>query len=149
MKIVVASDHRGFLLKAAIRQLLIDQGHEVHDLGPETADSVDYPDFAERVGRHVGPSDADRGILICGSGIGMSLAANKLPRVRAAVCWNPTVAEFSRRHNDANVLCLSADYVDPDTNLQIVTTWLRTEFEGGRHARRVAKIHRLESRHSG
>ena len=145
MKIAIGSDHRGFEAKRRIVSLLQQLGHEVHDLGPESKDSVDYPDYAFEVARAVGQGGAERGILICGTGIGMCIAANKVPGVRAAPCHDSITAEMSRRHNDANVLCLSADLMGDELIDRMVRIWLETPFDGGRHARRVEKIVRYES----
>ena len=140
MKIAVASDHRGFEVKGKILSVVRDLGHEAVDLGPEVAESVDYPDFAAKVAGAVSDGKVDRGILICGTGIGMAIAANKFHGVRAASCHDDLTAEMSRRHNDANVLCLSADLLGDRLVNRMVEIWLNTEFEGGRHARRVDKI---------
>src|SRR5262249_34496960 len=145
MKIAVGSDHRGYELKRRVVALLAQLGHEVLDLGPEGGESVDYPDFAFQVARAVGEGKADRGILVCGTGIGMCIAANKVRGVRAAPCHDSITAEMSRRHNDANVLCLSADLLGEELIERMVRIWLETEFEGGRHARRVDKITRFEA----
>jgi ribose 5-phosphate isomerase B len=144
MKIAVASDHRGFVIKGKILTMISDLGHESMDFGTDSAESVDYPDFAEKVARAVSEKTADRGILICGTGVGMCITANKLPGVRAASCHDDLTAEMSRRHNDANVLCLSADLLGDRLVNRMVEIWLRTEFEGGRHARRIDKINRIE-----
>src|SRR5207302_1637820 len=120
-------------------------GQEVLDVRPQSADSVDYPDFAFQVAQAVREGRVDRGILICGTGIGMCIAANKVPGVRAAPCHDSITAEMSRRHNDANVLCLSADLLGEELIERMVRLWLETEFEGGRHARRVEKIARFEA----
>ena len=145
MKIAVGSDHRGFEVKRRITTVLQQMGHEVLDVGPPGRESVDYPDFAFQVALAVGEGRADRGILVCGTGIGMCIAANKVPRVRAAPCHDSITAEMSRRHNDANVLCLSADLLGDELIDRMVRIWLETEFEGGRHARRVDKITRYEN----
>jgi ribose 5-phosphate isomerase B len=145
MKIVVGSDHRGFEAKQRLVESLRRQGHEVLDVGPEGRDSVDYPDYAFQVAEAVSAGRAERGILICGTGIGMCIAANKVKNVRAAPCHDQITAEMSRRHNDANVLCLSADLLGEDLIERMVRIWLTTEFEGGRHARRVEKIVKFES----
>jgi ribose 5-phosphate isomerase B len=147
MRIAIGSDHRGFQVKAKISDLLQKLGHEVVDCGACGTDSVDYPDFAELVGLKVGSGEVDRGILICGSGIGMAIAANKIPGVRAAPCHDDLTAEMSRRHNDLNLLCLSADMLGEKLIDRMVEIWLNTPFEGGRHARRVEKIAQLEQRH--
>ena len=145
MKIAIGSDHRGYEVKRRIVALLNKLGHEVLDVGPEGRDSVDYPDFAFQVAQAVGTGRVDRGILICGTGIGMCIAANKVRGVRAAPCHDSITAEMSRRHNDANVLCLSADLLGEELIERMVRIWLETEFEGGRHARRVEKITRFEN----
>jgi ribose 5-phosphate isomerase B len=145
MKIAVGSDHRGFDVKRRVVSLLQHLGHEVLDKGAEGPESVDYPDYAFQVARAVGEKQVDRGILICGTGIGMCIAANKVPGVRAAPCHDSITAEMSRRHNDANVLCLSADLLGEELIDRMVRIWLETEFEGGRHARRVDKIARYEA----
>jgi ribose 5-phosphate isomerase B len=146
MKIAIGSDHRGFDAKKRITTLLEKLGHEVTDVGPFGSESVDYPDFALQVANAVGTGQVDRGILICGTGIGMCIAANKVPKVRAAPCHDSITAEMSRRHNDANVLCLSADLLGDELIDRMIRIWLSTEFEGGRHARRVDKITRYENR---
>ncbi|MDO8140795.1 MAG: ribose 5-phosphate isomerase B [Candidatus Brocadiales bacterium] len=141
MKIALASDHRGFDFKKRVVSMLPQMGHTVKDFGTTTStESVDYPDFGLKAARSVGSGDCDRGILICGTGIGMSLVANKVKGVRAAVCHNLYTVEMSRRHNDSNVLCIGADVVDQELLEQKVKLWLDTPFEGGRHARRVDKI---------
>jgi ribose 5-phosphate isomerase B len=145
MKIAIGSDHRGFDAKSRIVALLHQHGHEVYDAGPQVRDSVDYPDFAFEVAKAVGDSRAERGILICGTGIGMCIAANKVRGVRAAPCHDCITAEMSRRHNDANVLCLSADLLGEELIDRMLRIWLETAFDGGRHARRVEKITRFES----
>jgi ribose 5-phosphate isomerase B len=145
MKIAIGSDHRGFEVKRRIVSLLQRLNHEVLDFGPVSSDSVDYPDFAFQAAQAVSEKRVDRGILICGTGIGMCIAANKVPGVRAAPCHDSITAEMSRRHNDANILCLSADLLGGELVDRMVRIWLETEFEGGRHARRVDKITRFES----
>lgn len=144
MRIAVGSDHRGY----SVRSKLIDQlrrlGHEVEDLGAFKDESVDYPDVAALVAGKVSQQQADRGILVCGTGLGMCIAANKFPGVRAAPCHDDLTAEMSRRHNDANVLCLSADLLGERIMDRILETWLSTAFEGARHSRRVEKIGDLE-----
>ena len=133
MKIAIGSDHRGFEVKRRIVALLGQLGHEVLDVGPEGKDSVDYPDFAFRVAQAVGGGAAQRGILICGTGIGMCIAANKVHGVRAAPCHDSITAEMSRRHNDANVMCLSADLLSEELMERMVRIWLETAFEGDRN----------------
>lgn len=144
MKIAVASDHRGFHIKGKILTHLQELGHEAHDYGPENAETVDYPDYAAKVAQAVSTRQIDRGILICGTGMGMCITANKFPGVRAASCHDDLTAEMSRLHNDANILCLSADLLGDRLVNRMVEIWMRTEFEGGRHARRVEKIAEYE-----
>jgi ribose 5-phosphate isomerase B len=146
MRISIGSDHRGFHIKAKLVELVKGLGHEVDDEGTHDSQSVDYPDIAAAVARKVSEGRAERGILICGTGIGMAIAANKLPGVRAATCHDEVTAEMSRRHNDVNVLCLSGDMLGERRMDRMVQIWLETEFEGGRHARRVGKIADLEAR---
>lgn len=145
MKIVIGSDHRGVEIKARLADAIRSMGHEVLDIGADGAESVDYPDFAFEVASRVGKGEMNRGLLICGTGIGMSMAANKVRGVRAAACQDVLTAEMSRRHNDANVLCLSADLLGEDQMVQMIRIWLETPFEGGRHARRVDKIAKIEN----
>ncbi len=149
MKVAVGCDHRGFAIKQKIVELLRRLGHDVHDFGTSSGEAVDYPDFALEVARAVAESRADRGILICGTGIGMSIAANKIRGVRAAPCHDDITAELSRRHNDANIMCLSADLLGERLIDRMIETWLKTEFEGGRHARRVDKIKQIEDAGAG
>lgn len=145
MKIAVASDHRGFTVKGKILALLTQLGHDALDFGPETGESVDYPDFAAKVARAVSSGEVERGILICGTGMGMCIVANKFAGVRAAPCHDDLTAQMSRLHNDANVLCLSADLLGDTLVNRMVEIWLNTNFEGGRHARRVEKIAQFEA----
>ena len=145
MKVSIASDHAGFDEKQLLIPYLREQGYEVADRGPDSADRVDYPDYAERVARDIESGAADRGILICGTGIGMSLAANKCEGIRAANVTMPELAALSRQHNDANVICISGRFVSDEDNRAIVKAFLETEFEGGRHERRVEKIMALEN----
>ena len=140
--IVIASDHAGVELKRMIVELVRGTGREAGDLGPEDTRSVDYPDFAHRVAAAVAAGEAERGILICGTGIGMSMTANRHPGVRAALCHDAFTAEMSRRHNDANVLCIGARVTGSGVAEQIVQVFLETPFEGDRHQRRVEKIER-------
>ena len=144
MRIAIGSDHRGWQVKARLVKMLQDAGHEMFDLGTNSADSVDYPDIASAVSSRVSAGDVDRGILICGTGIGMSISANKFSGVRAATCQDAFVAEMSRRHNDVNVLCLGGDLLGERLVDDLVGIWLKTEFEGGRHGRRIDKIGQLE-----
>jgi ribose 5-phosphate isomerase B len=144
MKIAIASDHAGVTLKEKVAALLAGRGVEVSDLGTSSNDSVDYPDYGEKVARAVSAREVDRGVLICGTGIGMSIVANKFSGVRAALCHDRQTAEISRQHNDANVLVMGARVLDPALALQMVEAWLATPFEGGRHQRRVDKIGEIE-----
>jgi ribose 5-phosphate isomerase B len=144
MRIAIGSDHRGVAARRRLAGLLERMGHEVIDCGSDGEQAVDYPDIAADVARRVSGSTVDRGILICCTGVGMAIAANKLSGVRAATCHDEVTAEMSRRHNDLNVLCLSAEMIGPEVQDKIIRTWLSTPFEGGRHARRVAKIAALE-----
>jgi ribose 5-phosphate isomerase B len=144
MTIAIGSDHRGFKLKQAFKQHLARIGHKVRDFGCASEDSVDYPDFALQVAEAVARHRARLGILVCSSGIGMAITANKVQGVRAAQCFNELMATRSRQHNDANVLCLGADYVSRRKGLAILKAWLDAEFEGGRHRRRLAKILKQE-----
>jgi ribose 5-phosphate isomerase B len=140
MKIAVGNDHRGVAVKQRVLGLLSELGHEFVDLGTAGPASTDYPDSAVQVAEAVGAGRADRGVLVCATGHGMCIAANKVPGVRAANCRDLVDAELSRRHNDANVLCLSADLIGEELIERIVRAWLTTDFEGGRHARRLEKI---------
>lgn len=142
MKIFIASDHAGFELKNKIVDYLNNKPtvDEIHDLGPMDDTRVDYPDFADLLCEEVKPSEDSIGILVCGSGQGMSLRANKHSHIRAALCWNTEIAKLSRQHNDANVLCLGSRVTEDITNFEILETFLSTEFEGGRHQARVEKI---------
>ena len=151
MKIALGCDHRGFLVKQRVASLLQQLGHVILDVGAGSGDcSVDYPDYAFAVARAVGNGEAERGILVCGSGIGMCIAANKVSGVRAALCHDSITAEMSRRHNNANVLCLSADLLGEALVDHMVKLWLETDFEGGRHQRRVDKIRQFEDgQHKG
>jgi ribose 5-phosphate isomerase B len=138
--IVIASDHAGVDLKARIVELIGEVGHDVRDLGPAGTTSVDYPDFAHAVAEAIAAGEAEWGVLICGTGIGMSLAANRHPQVRAALCHDAFTVEMARRHNDANVLCIGARSTGPGVAEQMVRIFLETTFEGGRHQRRVDLI---------
>jgi len=144
MRIAVGSDHRGCAIRPKVIKLVTRLGHEVIDMGTHECGPVDYPDIASLVGHMVARGEVDRGILICGTGLGMCIAANKVPGVRAAPCHDDLTAEMSRRHNDLNVLCLSADMLGERLIDRMVEIWLGTSFEGGRHARRVKKIRALE-----
>lgn len=139
-EILIASDHAGYELKQKLTAEMHRRGYAVRDLGTNSADSTDYADFAHPLAREVSEGKAKRGILLCGTGLGMSYVANRYPNVRAAVTWSPEVAELARSHNDSNVLVLPARFVSNDDAKQILAKWLDTPFEGGRHERRVAKI---------
>lgn len=145
LRISFASDHRGVAIKGRMVQRLVEYGYEVYDEGTNSEEAVDYPDFASIVARKVSSGEVDRGILICGTGIGMAIAANKYPGVRAAPCYDEVMVELSRRHNDVNVLCLPGDLIGDRPIDDLVLMWLRTEFEGGRHGRRIGKIESLEN----
>ena len=140
MNIALGCDHGGFGLKQEILSYLQQAGYAVNDLGCHSEESVDYPDFAERVCAAIGSRKADRGILICGTGIGMSMAANRYRHIRAALCQEPFSARMSREHNDANVLCLGGRVLGPSLALDIVRVWLATECAGGRHLRRITMM---------
>ncbi len=146
MKIAIGSDHRGFNAKEKIKEMLISKGHEVLDFGTSAPNGCDYPDLAYPTCKAVRCGDAELGILLCGSGIGMSISANKVRGIRAALCHDELTAEMSRRHNNANILCLPADLIGEELTRRIVEVWLRTPFEGGRHDRRVRKISEYEDK---
>ncbi len=139
-EILIASDHAGVELKRKLEAELKKLGFAVRDLGTDSTESADYPDFAHPLAREVSEGKAKRGVLLCGTGLGMSYVANRYPNVRAAVSWSPEVAELARSHNDANVLVLPARFVTDEEARKILKTWLETPFEGGRHERRVVKI---------
>ncbi len=148
MKIAIGSDHRGYTVKQRLAATLAKQGHEIADFGVTTGEEpADYPDYAFKVSEAVGQHAADRGVLICGTGFGMCIAANKVEGVRAVTCRDPIEAEMSRRHNDANVLCMSADFLGQELIDRMLQTWMTTDFEGGRHLRRVDKITKYEADH--
>jgi len=144
MRIAIGSDHAGFRLKEAVRRFLEEEGHEVHDFGTDSEASVDYPDFGRAVAEAVACGDFERGVLICGTGIGMSMTANKVAGVRAALCHESYSARLSRVDNDANVLCMGGRVTAEGLAFDVVRVFLATAFEGGRHARRVGKITALE-----
>ena len=148
-KIAIASDHAGFNGKEAIKKTLDELGVAYQDFGTQSLDSVDYPDYAEKVAKAVAKGEYDQGILVCGSGIGMEIAANKVPGVRAALAWNEETARLSRTHNDANVIAVGERTTPPETIDKIVRTFLTTDFEGGRHQRRIEKIAQLENSEAG
>jgi len=145
MKISLGADHAGYLLKDRIRQYVIERGHQVVDEGTNTSDSVDYPDYALKVAEDVASGRAERGILVCGSGIGMAITANKVPGIRAANISSAYEAQMSREHNDLNVLTLGARILDENDTMHIVQIWLDTPFSGGRHTGRLSKIHEIET----
>ncbi len=140
MIIPIASDHAGFEAKEIVKRILDKQGITTIDYGTSSSESVDYPDFATYVAQAVNNGEHDMGILICGTGQGMCITANKYPKIRAALVWNEEMARISREHNKANILCLPGRYLNEDELRSIMTTWLQSEFEGGRHQRRINKI---------
>jgi ribose 5-phosphate isomerase B len=144
MKIALGADHAGFQLKEDIREVLRAQGHEVIDHGTTSAESTDYPDYAKQVAEDVAAGVADRGVLVCATGVGMSIAANKVRGVRAALGVNPEEVQLVRAHNDANVLTFGARFTNKDTAEELMKIFLNTPFDGGRHARRVGKIIEME-----
>ena len=146
MRIALASDHAGYAEKERLKALLADLGVEFQDLGTVSEASVDYPDYARAVAEQVADGRVEQGLLVCGSGTGMAITANKVPGVRAAVAWSEEIARLARQHNDANVLAIGARTTPPDDIPKIVRAWFSTEFEGGRHAARVAKISDVERR---
>jgi ribose 5-phosphate isomerase B len=141
MIIPIASDHAGYAAKEIALKILTDLGFDVNDMGVHSEDSVDYPDYAVLVANAVGNGIYDRGILICGSGQGMCITANKVDNVRAALAWNPEIAKLAAQHNNANILCLPGRFLNESQIRDIITSWLDTPFEGGRHENRVNKIH--------
>ena len=144
MKIAIASDHAGYEEKERLKPVLDELGIQYEDLGTVSTDSVDYPDYARKVGEEVASGHVEQGLLVCGSGTGMAIAANKVPGVRAAVAWNEEIARLAREHNDANVLSLAARYTSPEENAKIVRAFFNANFDGGRHSRRVEKIREIE-----
>ena len=143
MKIPVGSDHAGFEAKQTVKQMLEDLGHEALDYGTHSEESVDYPEYAQKVSRDINNAEYDVGILVCGSGQGMCMTANKFPNIRAALVYNQKSAEMSRKHNNANILCLPGRELSKHELRTVVEKWLETSFEGGRHERRVNKIKNL------
>jgi ribose 5-phosphate isomerase B len=141
-RIPIASDHAGFELKERLRTSLAELGYDVQDIGTHGTASTDYADFAHPLAQEVASGEAERGILLCGTGLGMSYVANRYPGVRAAVAWTPEIAALARKHNDANILVLPARFISDEDAVEIMKAWLTTEFEGGRHTRRVEKIER-------
>ncbi len=144
MRIAVGTDHRGYYIRSKLVDLLERLGHEVDDVGTFSEEAVDYPDVAAQVAQKVSHGEVDRGVLVCGTGLGMAIAANKFHGVRAAPCHDDLTAEMSRRHNDSNILCLSSDLLGERLIDRMVELWLSTPFEGGRHARRIEKIDEIE-----
>ena len=144
MKIVVGCDHAAYELKEAIKEKLIGEGHEVIDVGCDSTESVDYPKYGHAVGRTVASGDAERGIAVCGSGIGISIACNKVPGIRAALCTSVEMAEMCRRHNNANVVCMGARMISQELAFDIIDKWMTTDFEGGKHLRRINEIEDLD-----
>jgi len=144
MKIAIASDHAGFEEKERLKPLLDEMGIQYEDLGTVSEESVDYPDYARKVGEEVARGKVEQGLLVCGSGTGMAIAANKVPGVRAAVAWTEETARLAREHNDANVLALGARVTAPEELPKIVRAWFNAKFAGGRHALRVDKIREIE-----
>jgi ribose 5-phosphate isomerase B len=144
-KIPIASDHAGFEMKERLEAWLEEHGYDVEDLGTDSPASSDYADFAHPLAGKISRGEASRGVLLCGTGLGMSYVANRYPHVRAAVAWSPEIAELSRKHNNANVLVLPSRFVSPDDAGRILEVFLSTEFDGGRHVRRVEKIEREET----
>ena len=140
MKLVVGSDHAAYELKEAIKKKLISEGHEVIDVGCDSTESVDYPKYGHAVGRAVASGEAERGIAVCGSGIGISIACNKVPGIRAALCTSVEMAEMCRRHNNANVVCMGARMISQELAFDIIDTWMTTDFEAGKHLRRINEI---------
>ena len=147
--VALGADHAGFELKEALKAWLIDSGYQVLDFGTHSPESVDYPDYASQVAEAVADHKVERGVLVCGTGIGMAIAANKMPGVRAALCSDLYTARMSREHNDANVLTLGGRLMGREMALDILRMWLESEFLGGRHQRRVDKIDEIERRHAG
>nr|WP_312576521.1 ribose 5-phosphate isomerase B [Sedimentibacter sp.] len=146
MKVVVASDHGGFELKEIVKEHLEKSGYAVTDIGTYNTDSVDYPDYGERAGEMVASKNVDRGIVICGTGIGISLAANKVSGIRCALCTDEYMAIMSRKHNNANMLALGNRVIGSGLALSIVDAWMTTDFEGGRHGVRVDKLMKIETK---
>jgi len=144
MKIAIGADHAGFALKDQVRDALRQAGHDVVDAGTNSAESTDYPDYAKSVAQDVVSGAADRGILVCSTGVGMSIAANKVDGIRAALAVNPEEVRLTRAHNDANIITIGARYTDPQAANEMVRVFLETPFDAGRHARRIGKISQLE-----
>lgn len=148
MKVAIGADHKGFGLKEKIKEYLRKRGDEVTDFGTDSEESCDYPDYGLKAAEGVAKGEFERGVLVCWTGNGMNISANKVRGVRAALCLNPELASFARKHNDANVLSLASKYLDAAEAIQIVKAFFSSEFEGGRHQRRVGKISDYEGRSS-
>ena len=144
MRIGVASDHAGFEMKEKVREYLESEGHRIEDFGCYKTESCDYPDYARKLCRAILKNECERGVLICGTGLGMSYTANRFRGIRAALCVNTFMAEMARAHNDANVLVLGSRVIGFDAGREIVDVWMKTPFEGGRHLRRICKIDELD-----
>ncbi|WP_158856005.1 ribose 5-phosphate isomerase B [Lunatibacter salilacus] len=138
--IAIGGDHAGFEYKERLKEVLLEKGYQVTDFGPDTGDSVDYPDYIHPLCNSIEAGELTRGVIICGSGNGVAITANKHQGIRAAICWNEELAKLSRQHNDANLISIPARFVDFDLTVKMVLLFLQTEFEGGRHATRVNKI---------
>ncbi|MBZ4687919.1 MAG: ribose-5-phosphate isomerase [Clostridiales bacterium] len=148
MKLALGSDHGGFNLKEKIKEYLDEKGITYEDMGTYNSESADYPDFAKKVAEAVAKGEYERGILICGTGIGIGIAANKVPGIRAALCHDTFSARYAREHNNANILTMGERVIGPGLAIEIVDTWLKAEFSGGRHERRVNKITEIEKEYS-
>jgi len=146
LKIGIANDHRGFELKCKIIDILQKKGYKIEDFGTDSSESVDYPDYGKKVAERVSKNELDRGIVICGSGIGMSIIANKFPNVRAALCYKPVIAKMTRKHNNSNVLVLAADFIEKKELIKTLDNFFKTDFDGGRHKRRIDKIREIEKK---
>ena len=144
MKIVVGCDHAAYELKEAIKEKLIKEGNDVLDVGCDSTESVDYPKYGHAVGRTVASGEAERGIAVCGSGIGISIACNKVPGIRAALCTSVEMAEMCRRHNNANVVCMGARMISQELAFDIIDKWMTTDFEGGKHERRINELEDID-----
>ena len=144
MKIAIASDHAGFEMKENVKIFLKESGHNIKDFGTDSEKSVDYPDFALKVAKAVAKNEFERGILLCKTGLGMSIAANKIPGIRAILCYDVKTAKLSREHNDANILTIGASVIDVEKAKEIINVWLETNFLGGKHLKRIEKIKEIE-----
>lgn len=144
MKIALGCDHAAYELKEAVKAKMEKEGHTIIDVGTDSTESVDYPKYGHAVGKAVASGEAERGIAICGSGIGISIACNKVPGIRAALCTSVEMAEMCRRHNNANVVCMGARMISQELAFDIIDTWMTTDFEGGKHLRRINEIEDLD-----